>query len=122
MEWDDVVRLHHFFLSHGHWVIFVFRFLPVGRTIISLPAGMACMSRVKFALWTAAGSTVWNCILTGAGYYLGSNFQMLDRYVGPAALAVDRRDHPLLRLARRHLAQKSPAVCGEQLSIRSSVG
>jgi len=88
LEWRDVERLHRFFLSHGHWVIFVFRFLPVGRTIISLPAGMARMSRVKFALWTAAGSTVWNCILTGAGYYLGSNFQALDRYIGPAALVM----------------------------------
>ena len=88
LEWRDVERLHRFFLSHGHWVIFVFRFLPVGRTIISLPAGMARMPRLKFALFTAAGSAIWNCILAGAGYYLGSNFQALDRYVGPAALAM----------------------------------
>ncbi|NNM76045.1 DedA family protein [Sphingomonas sp. ID1715] len=88
LDWHEVERLHRFFVSHGHWVIFVFRFMPTGRTLISLPAGLTCMPHWKFVIWTFAGSAVWNAVLTGAGVYLGSNFERLQDYVGPVALAV----------------------------------
>ena len=87
LDWQAVERLHRFFVHHGQWVIFVFRFLPVGRTIISLPAGMTRMPRWKFLTWTFAGSAIWNAILGGAGLLLGSRFKMLDQYVGPFAIA-----------------------------------
>lgn len=86
MDWDDVVRLDHFFHKHGHWVIFVFRFLPTFRTVISLPAGMAKMPLWKFLLFTFVGSAVWNTMLAAAGLLLGSRFDQLDRYVGPFAV------------------------------------
>ena len=87
MEWEDVQKLRNFFRKRGGWVIFVFRFMPTFRTIISLPAGMACMPRWKFLLWTFGGSAIWNTILAAAGLYLGSRFEELDRYVGPVAIA-----------------------------------
>ncbi|OWK33710.1 DedA family protein [Sphingomonas dokdonensis] len=86
MDWDDVVRLDHFFHKHGHWVIFVFRFLPTFRTVISLPAGMAKMPLWKFLLFTFVGSAIWNTMLAAAGLLLGSHFDQLDRYVGPFAV------------------------------------
>ena len=88
MCWDDVERIHRFFVAHGQWVVFVFRFLPIGRTIISLPAGMTHMPKWKFLLWTTAGAAIWNSILAGAGLFLGSRFQELDRFVGPLAVAL----------------------------------
>jgi len=88
VDWQDVERLHDFFQRHGQWVVFVFRFMPTFRTIVSLPAGMACMPRWRFLLWTSAGAAIWNAILAGAGYYLGTNFRELDRFVGPAAIAI----------------------------------
>jgi membrane protein DedA with SNARE-associated domain len=88
IDWQQVERLHDFFQRHGQWVVFVFRFMPTFRTIVSLPAGMARMPRWRFLLWTAAGAAIWDSILTGAGYYLGTNFRELDRYVGPAAMAI----------------------------------
>jgi membrane protein DedA with SNARE-associated domain len=88
VEWHDVERLHAFFTRHGEWIVFVFRFMPTFRTMVSLPAGMTCMARWRFLLWTAAGSTVWNAFLTWGGWYLGANFRELDGYVGPAALAI----------------------------------
>jgi membrane protein DedA with SNARE-associated domain len=88
VDWHDVERLHDFFQRHGQWVVFVFRFMPTFRTIVSLPAGMAGMPRVRFLLWTAAGAAIWNCILAGAGYYFGTNFSELDRFVGPAAIGI----------------------------------
>jgi membrane protein DedA with SNARE-associated domain len=88
LTWSDVERVDRFFTSHGQWVIFVFRFLPVGRTIISLPAGMTHMPAWRFLLWTAAGAAIWNTVLASAGLYLGSNFRELDRFVGPVAVAI----------------------------------
>ncbi|AXJ94737.1 MULTISPECIES: DedA family protein [unclassified Sphingomonas] len=88
MEWQDVETLHRFFVSRGGWVVFVFRFMPTFRTMISLPAGITRMPGWKFVVWTFAGSAIWNSLLAGAGYYLGSNFEAIDRYVGPAAVVL----------------------------------
>lgn len=87
LDWHEVERLHRYFQSHGHWVIFAFRFLPTGRTLISLPAGMMHMPRWKFFLWTFAGSAIWNTMLAGAGLLLGTRFEELQDYIGPVALA-----------------------------------
>ena len=87
LDWHEVEALHRFFVSHGHWVIFTFRFLPTGRTLISLPAGITCTPHLKFIVWTMAGSLIWNSVLAGAGVFLGRNFEELQTYVGPLALA-----------------------------------
>ena len=88
VDWEHVEELERFFHRHGQWVVFVFRFMPTFRTMVSLPAGMACMPHWRFLLWTAAGAAIWNTVLAGAGYYLGANFRELDRFVGPAAFAI----------------------------------
>jgi len=88
IDWQHVEELHDFFTRHGQWVVFVFRFMPTFRTMVSLPAGMVHMPRGLLLLWTAAGAAIWNCILAGAGYYLGTNFRELDRFVGPAAVGI----------------------------------
>ena len=88
MEWEDVEKLHHFFCKRGGGVVFVFRFMPTFRTLVSLPAGMTCMPLWRFLVWTFAGSLIWNSMLAAAGVYLGSNFEAIDRYVGPAAVAL----------------------------------
>lgn len=88
MDWEDVERLNRFFHRHGHWVVFVFRFLPSFRTLISLPAGMAKMPLWKFLLFTFVGSAIWNTVLAGAGLFLGRRFEELDRYVGPVAIGL----------------------------------
>ncbi|SEM47482.1 membrane protein DedA, SNARE-associated domain [Sphingomonas gellani] len=88
MQWSDVERLHSFFVKRGNWVIFVFRFMPAFRTLVSLPAGMTRMGIVRFLLWTFVGSIIWNSLLALAGEYLDENFHAIDRYVGPAAIAL----------------------------------
>lgn len=88
IEWAEVEKLYAFFNRHGHWIVFVFRFLPHFRTMISLPAGMMRMGVVRFTLWTFAGAAIWNCVLTGAGYWLGKNFRDLDRFVGPVGIGI----------------------------------
>jgi len=88
LDWEDVERLHRFFVARGGSVVFVFRFMPTFRTMVSLPAGMTGMPLARFVVWTFAGSLIWNAVLAGAGLYLGSRFGELDRYVGPAAIAL----------------------------------
>ncbi|GGB17844.1 alkaline phosphatase [Sphingomonas metalli] len=88
LEWEDVERITRFFHDRGGWVVFVFRFMPTFRTMVSLPAGMSAMPRWKFLLWTAAGSAIWNSVLAAAGLILDRRFQELDRYVGPVAVAL----------------------------------
>lgn len=70
IEWEDVEKGQHFFQRHGHWVVFALRFSPILRTIISLPAGLARMSRVKFLLFTTAGVFIWNLLLVEGGRQL----------------------------------------------------
>ena len=67
MEWEDVERAQRFFQRHGPWVVFVFRFTPVFRTMISLPAGLAHMGVGRFLVFTFAGAFIWNLLLVEGG-------------------------------------------------------
>ena len=86
LDWPAVERLMAFFRRHGHHVVFWLRFSPFARTVISLPAGMARMGRLRFTLFTTAGAAIWNVILLGAGYHLGANYAELAQYTGPVAI------------------------------------
>ncbi len=86
MRWRDVEKIAAIFLRYGPGIVFFFRFLPVGRTIVSLPAGMFRMGHAKFLIWTGAGALIWNIILAYAGSWLGSRFAEIDRYIGPAVM------------------------------------
>jgi len=88
VDWQDVEAITRFFHDRGGWVVFVFRFMPTFRTMVSLPAGMARMPRWRFLVATAGGSAIWNTILAAAGLYLDRRFEELDRYVGPLAIAL----------------------------------
>ena len=88
LEWRDVERINAFFSRHGQWVVFVIRFMPAFRTIISLPAGLTAMPRGRFLLATAAGTTIWNIFLAGAGYLLGSRFRTAEAWTGPVAIGI----------------------------------
>ena len=86
LDWDEVEKLHDWFLRYGSGIVFVCRFMPIARTMVSLPAGMVQMSQVKFLIWTAAGSTIWIAALAGAGSWFGKRFADLDHFIGPLAL------------------------------------
>lgn len=88
VEWEDVERITRYFHERGGWLVFVARFMPTFRTLVSLPAGMGRMPHGRFIIATAAGAAIWNAILAGAGVLLDRNFRMLDRYVGPVAIAL----------------------------------
>ena len=88
MDWEDVEWLRGFFDRWGGITVFLFRFMPIGRTVISIPAGLLHMRRGTFILYTAAGSAVWNVILVGVGYWLGTNFETIDHWIAPGVTAI----------------------------------
>jgi membrane protein DedA with SNARE-associated domain len=69
------------FERYGAITVFVCRLLPVVRTFISLPAGVARMPFWRFTLFTAAGSVIWMLALTFIGFQAGSNWtKWKDRF------------------------------------------
>lgn len=76
-------EVHHaekFFAQWGDWSVFLSRNLPVIRTFISLPAGVAEMPFAKFALFSFLGSLPWCFALTYLGFILGSNWLVIRQY------------------------------------------
>lgn len=73
-------RVERFFLSHGEISTFIGRLLPVIRHLISLPAGLAGMSHIKFSIYTLAGAFIWVSVLSWIGYFLGHNEALIRQY------------------------------------------
>jgi membrane protein DedA with SNARE-associated domain len=71
------------FARYGAAVVLVGRCLPGVRSLVSLPAGMLRMPRWEYLILTTIGSAVWNTILVGAGYLLGSQWERVSDVVGP---------------------------------------
>lgn len=76
-EYDQSER---WFRKHGEIIVFVSRILPILRTFISLPAGVAKMKLVKFIIYTTIGSLIWAYFLTSIGVVLGNNWESLQVY------------------------------------------
>jgi membrane protein DedA with SNARE-associated domain len=70
-----------FFIHHGDISTFIGRLIPGVRQYISFPAGLACMHKFKFSIYTILGATIWNVILVMLGYYLGNNQLLIDKYL-----------------------------------------
>lgn len=76
----DLESTEKFFRKNGQAAIFISRFIPVVRHLISLPAGIAKMNLWKFSLLTVLGAGLWNSFLTVLGYYLRQNWQLATKY------------------------------------------
>ena len=75
LEWTK-----KFFNRHGGKTIFIARFIPVVRHLISIPAGLARMPLVPFILYTLVGATLWNGFLTYLGVRLKENWRLIQQY------------------------------------------
>lgn len=68
----DIESADKWFLEKGTGTVFFCRFIPVVRSLISIPAGMSEMSMVKFIIYTVVGSAIWNTVLVCVGAFAGS--------------------------------------------------
>ena len=80
----DIDKADEWFDKKGDKCVFFCRFVPIVRSLISVPAGMSEMPMLKFIVYTICGSMIWNTVLICAGYKLGDNWKyflsILDKY------------------------------------------
>ena len=81
---NDIDKADDWFDNKGNKSVFFCRFVPIVRSLISIPAGMSEMPMGKFIIYTICGSMIWNTVLICLGYRLGSNWEyvltILDKY------------------------------------------
>jgi membrane protein DedA with SNARE-associated domain len=79
----DLDMVDRWFSRSGSWTVFVSRLLPVIRTYISLPAGIARMNVFRFLVYTFIGSFIWSAGLAYGGYQMGEHWEQLRDAMRP---------------------------------------
>ena len=80
---EEVDKAEEWFGKYGELTVFFSRLMPVVRTFISVPAGIARMNLWKFSLYTFAGSFPWSVGLAYGGFLLGENWEDLRSVMRP---------------------------------------
>ena len=70
LDKDKVVKSELFFVKHGAVATFIGRLVPGIRQLISIPAGLARMNLLPFAIYTFLGAGIWNSVLAFLGWFL----------------------------------------------------
>ncbi len=76
---EDIKKTEDFFDRHGAWTVFIARFVPVARHLISIPAGVARMSLPTFILQTFLGAMLWGGGLMVFGYVVADQWQAIAK-------------------------------------------
>lgn len=85
---ERLVRLEAWMDRWGTATVLVCRAIPLARTAVSLPAGLARFPFRLFLLLTTAGSLAWNAVLIGIGWALDDAWREVEAVLGPASLVV----------------------------------
>jgi membrane protein DedA with SNARE-associated domain len=88
LDWQEVERGEALFKKHGSIIVLVARMLPTFRSLISVPAGLFGMPLRRFLVFSTIGTAGWSAALAGAGYFLGSQFQDVEKWLGPLSTLV----------------------------------
>ncbi|MFN5085120.1 MAG: DedA family protein [Novosphingobium sp.] len=88
LDWDEVERGERLFEKYGSTIVLVARMIPTLRSLISIPAGLFKMSLRRFLVFSTIGTLGWSAALAGAGYFLGSQFGDVEKWLGPLSTAV----------------------------------
>lgn len=79
-------RMEWFFARYGAKTVFIARFVTGLRVFTALFAGAARMPWPSFALYNVAGALAWSVVVALAGFFFGSNWPVLERWVGATGL------------------------------------
>ena len=77
----DIDRTIQWFDKYGYWTIFFCRFVPLLRSLISIPAGLTRMNLPLFMLFTTIGTLIWNIVLIYLGQAVGGNWHAIVYYM-----------------------------------------
>jgi membrane protein DedA with SNARE-associated domain len=81
----ELDRAEAWFLRRGPVIVLVGRCIPGVRSLVSLPAGLLEMRRLEYLVLTVIGTLIWNVLLIGAGWLLGSQWENVSDVVGAAS-------------------------------------
>jgi membrane protein DedA with SNARE-associated domain len=84
----EIELAEQFFNRHGAATVFIGRLLPIVRTFISFPAGVARMRLSTFIIFSTAGAAIWSTLLVYAGVLLGENWEDIRHALQPFDLAI----------------------------------
>jgi len=84
----EIDMADRFFQRYGEVAVFASRLMPVVRTFISLPAGIARMNVWRFTLLSFAGAYPWSLALAWAGYALGENWERVGDWLRPVSIPI----------------------------------
>ena len=102
----DLDTAERWFEKYGSVSVLVGRVIPVVRTVISVPAGVARMNRAHFAVLTTVGCAVWVTVLTLLGRAAGQNWEHVSNVFHKFQLPVIAILVILLAVGLRHRIQK----------------
>lgn len=85
---EDIDKSQRWFNQYGNIVVLFGRLIPGIRTFISVPAGFEQMPWATFLIYSTIGTVCWNVLLLYAGFVLGQNYQLVEKYLGPISIAV----------------------------------
>lgn len=88
LDAQDILRIEDKFRAHGNMYVFFGRLIPGVRSIVSIPAGLSAMPFGRFIILTTVGSALWNSLLIGIGWGLGSQYEKVSPIVGPISRVV----------------------------------
>lgn len=117
----ELERAGQWFDRYGPRAVLIGRLLPVVRTFISLPAGLAGMDPVRFGIYTTLGCIPWTAALACAGYVVGANWHsIVDAFRGPTYVIAALMVIALAVAAWRYLhgRRAEPARHGDQPRFR----
>jgi membrane protein DedA with SNARE-associated domain len=77
----DIHKANEWFSKYGVWTVFFCRFIPLIRSLISLPAGMAHMNFGVFLVLTTLGTLIWNVVLVSVGATVGGSWEIIVGYM-----------------------------------------
>ncbi len=73
----DIDKADEWFDTKGNKTVFFCRFVPILRSLISIPAGMSEMEMPKFLIYTVVGSAIWNSVLSISGSIVGEKWEKI---------------------------------------------
>lgn len=85
---EDIEKADYWFDTKGGKAVFFGRFIPVVRSLISIPAGMSGMKFLKFIILTTIGTLIWNTVLSILGSIAGKNWIVVVNFIDKYALVV----------------------------------
>ena len=77
---SDVQKAEGWFAKKGKITVFICRFIPIVRSLISIPAGMSRMNLGPFLALTTTGTAVWNIVLVWLGRFAGASWEKIAGY------------------------------------------